>query len=280
MNRLLFCFLFLIVSCTLQAQGDIDVKMSTASKELSKEFKDFLILNNITSVKLGVLDVETNSGQVNELCLFVSNEFTTWLSMGNNGYTVISRQDIDKLIGEKELVQKYRTNNEKVQLIQKYKIADYLVLGTITQFTNMYRINLRIVSARKGEEGNVAAVKILTFERTDDLNKLFGSNNDRKEEALPKVELVKELPKSEPKYKIGSIQEGFLYGQIKSINQSRNNFLAMVKVGQDIFEITGIVSEFDVMLINGEYVVGWKYKIVFKVTGDGKGTYLSHVKVE
>lgn len=278
MKKLVFCLYLILFGFTIYAQGDIDSKMSSASKELSKEFKEFLIANNLTQTKLGVLEFETNSGQVNELGQFISNEFNTWLSMGKNDYTVISRQDIDKILSEKELVQKQRTNNEKIQLIQKYKMVDFLLLGTITQFTNMYRISLRIISAKKGQEGSVAAVKILTFERTEDLDKLYSSNDSKISSEPPKQSKVQEI--KENKYTVGSIKEGYIYGPMTLIGGTQTNYLALVRIGEDTFEITGLNNPAIALDINYEIHNGSQYKFVFKITGERTGIYLSHIKVK
>lgn len=269
---LVSCLLF----CKSYSQSDIDAKLPSASEEITKSFISYIDANNKSNVvRLGVLEFENNKEETSELGVFLCDEMTTWLSLYCGGkFTVVSRQDLDKIIKEKEASSQYRTNRHKIEVLRKYQLIDFALTATITQFSEEYRVSIRILSADDENSGSVAAVKILHLNRTSDLDKMFSpiQNNVKSNENGNSSS----NNSNHTSFKIGEILEGEAIGNTKIVPDGNGGYGHSVLVNCngrkiEVFSVRNS-SEIDLYAtsINTAVIIHFKYQ------SDGTGEYLSY----
>lgn len=285
--RLVIPVILIYISGYSYSQIDLDAKLPPASEELAKSFTSYLEINNKSNVRLGVLEFENNNEQTSELGVFLCNEMTTWLSLyANNKFIIVSRQDIDKIINEKEMATKYRTNKEKIEVLKKYSVVDYALTGTITQFAEQYRVNIRIVSTDNENAVAVAAVKVVNLNRTSDLDKMFSPQQENVKPYNSGVDVsTSDTPKPQsssnnnenPQFRMGEILEGVAVGKTKQYwinNGDSYSYSILVNCKGKMLEVLGVTSnyfiDFYVSSSDTTVIIHFKYK------SDGTGEYLSY----
>jgi len=258
------------------AQSDLDKQFPVVGQDLSNSIDGYIQKKGWTGAKVGLINFENSDGNISQLGIFLSNELVSWVALGaNERFSVVSSNDIEKIINEKERVTKYRTYEDKVVLLNKYKIVDAIIVGTLTKFNDGYRLNLKVLSTNPVNVGTVIAIKIVTLNRTADFDKMFDSisakkDGDTKPEPRPE-------PKPEPKPEssnVGKVVEALMTGSLTRDQQY--NATTVCKYEGKIYVIHSIpgMAGNDIELDALRYAV----YIIFSIDKEGSGKYISHRK--
>lgn len=280
MRSLLLSLICSIFFSNCFSQNDIDKQFPIVAQDLSSSIGSYIEKKGWVNVKVGLLSFENGDENVSELGKFLSNELISWVALhASERFSVVSNKDVEKIINEKEKVAKYRTNEDKMVLLNKYKIVDIVIVGTLTKLNEGYRLNLKALSTNASNVGTVVAIKILTLNRTADFDKMFDAVSIKKtENSQPKVkEIPKETTKTpEPEKKmesnIGKVVEAKMTG---TLTRDQNMIGTTVcKLDGKIYVIHSIPgwqgNDIELSAIRYDVI------ITFTIDKEGSGKYISH----
>lgn len=280
MRNLFLSFVALALATASYAQSDLDKQFPIVGQDLSNSIDAYVQKKAWTDVEVGLLNFENSDGNVSELGTFLSNELVSWVALSAaERFSVVSSNDIEKIINEKEKLAKYRPNEDKVALLNKYNIVDVVIVGTLTKFNDGYRLNLKALSTNPSSIGTVVAIKIVTLNRTADFDKMFETisikkivtpQSPTKEE--PKAEVKTTQPEKKVESNIGKVVEAKMVGNLTR----DNNMMGTVTCKLDgkiyvVHSIPGLAGN-DLELDASQYDM----MIIFTVDREGSGKYISH----
>jgi TolB-like protein len=159
MNKLgIFGSFLLLLATTAYTQSiTIDSGIKTSAEYFNQQLQNGL--------SVAVLGVESDS---RTLSAYIMNELTSYFVNGSK-FTVVDRQNLDRLQEEVDYQLSGEVSDETAQSIGTRIGAQTVILGSIRQVGNVYRLDLRAVSVESGAIQGIYGQDITNDGRLSDL---------------------------------------------------------------------------------------------------------------
>ena len=150
--------------CTTSQAGDLD----TATKSLSDGLRESLTKAGVKSAAvLDFTDVENATPQLGRL---IAEEIAIHLVSAGSGFAVVDRANLEKLMAEHQLSSSGLVDPENARKLGKIAGVEAVVLGTITQLDNTFRVTAKIINT---ETAQIVGAARTTLEVTDSTRSLY-----------------------------------------------------------------------------------------------------------
>jgi TolB-like protein len=183
----LFCLmLFCLMLFFLNAYSQSDYEKQIAS--LANTISERIIQSG--KLRVAISEFLDNNGNRNELGKAISEELSVNLMNVNKGFQVMDRSNLSAILKEHKLATTGLIDTETIKKLGKLKAVDVIVVGTITPYSDYFRMSIKVLDTETGMAfggtlGNIA--------KTAPLNELF----DRKMQigTIAGIEKPKQLAK-------------------------------------------------------------------------------------
>ena len=170
MNRLshfiffgIVCFITFLPKQSL-GQSDYEKQISVFANSIAEK------ITQSGKLRVAVADFLDNNGNLTEFGKAMAEEFAVNLMNSSKGFQVMERSDLTAILKEHNLASTGLIDPETAKKLGKLKAVDVIIVGTITPYSEYFRMSIKILDTETGMAiggtmGNIA--------RIDPLNKLF-----------------------------------------------------------------------------------------------------------
>lgn len=109
--------------------------------------------------KLAVCDLTDIDGTEQELGKFVAEQMTVELLLEKNGFSVIDRANLARILTEHKLGQSGLVKPEDIKKLGEFSGADVLLVGTITELKGAANVTFKLLAIESGELVGAARMK-------------------------------------------------------------------------------------------------------------------------
>lgn len=133
------------VSSAAAATPDIDKELSTLAGKLSE------LVREQQKKKVTVLDFTDLHGSGNDLGKYIAEELTMQLVMSKDGFAVLDRANLRKILAEHKLTASGLVDPENAKKLGQFAGVDALILGTIVPKESTIALNAKIITTDTAE---------------------------------------------------------------------------------------------------------------------------------
>jgi len=170
MKVLLFlCLLIPIINCFSQEKFSKEVldvsenivKQITGNSAKAKLGKD------TANFKVAIVSIENEDRINTKLTELLENKIAINLAMKSEGrYDILDRNYIEQLMKEKNIPLAYDNKRDFAKNLGKIKAANFIIVGTLSNFENDFELNLQVIETVQGNTiggatGNITATELL-----------------------------------------------------------------------------------------------------------------------
>jgi len=158
------------------------VSNSAAQEKFSKEVKDISedvvsqitggsakakLGNDTANFKVAIVSIENEDKKNTKLTELLENKIAINLAMKSQGrYDILDRNYIEQLMKEKNIPLAYDNKKDFAKNLGRIKAANFIIVGTLSNFENDFELNLQIIETIQGNTiggatGTITATDLL-----------------------------------------------------------------------------------------------------------------------
>lgn len=154
----------MLFSTNVDAQSDYEKQISLLANSIS----DKVVQSG--KIRVAIAEILDNNGNNTELGKAIAEELSVNLMNFNKGFQVMERSNLHAILKEHQLAATGLIDQETAKKLGQLKAVDVIVVGTITPYSDYFRLSIKILDTESGLAfggtlGNIA--------KTDPVNKLF-----------------------------------------------------------------------------------------------------------
>ncbi len=179
---------FLMAGPAFAQQPVFEQQLANAAKSIK------ISITDAKFKKLAVCDLTDIDGTEQELGKFMAEQMTVELLLEKNGFSVIDRANLARILTEHKLGQLGLIKPEDIKKLGEFSGADVLLVGTITEMTGVANVTFKLLAVESGELAGAARMK---FELSDDQRalkqKTLNTNKEAGDSARPRAATDKQF---------------------------------------------------------------------------------------
>lgn len=164
-NKISTLILFFAFVFTSKAQSDYEKQTMVFAKDLATKIKE------TKKLKIAVSDFLDNDENLTELGKAIAEDISVnILNEAKDSFKVVERSNLKAILKEQKLASTGLLDQLTVKKLGQIKVADAIIIGTITPFGNSFRITIKVLDT---ETGLSIAATSGNLSGTDDIKNLF-----------------------------------------------------------------------------------------------------------